>query len=295
MKISINIITRNRKFELERAIKSCIKHKIKDMEIVIVDNGSSDGSKTHIISILEFDKVNYNYYYSETNLGVAGARNKALKLSKGDYIFTLDDDAIIETDDIFNKVIVLMNNNEQIVAAALNIYEPESKKYLIGKTYSVKNNKDNNEMRAFSFIGAAHILRKNFFEKKMYPENLMFGSEELYASLLIHKKDKILAYFEDIKVLHLPSKILRVDGDKRKLDFIMNIYIIKKLFYPRLLHPLLTFIFIIRIVRHRLYNFISWVDICKTYKIRYSPKDVNRISFKDFISLVRKVGILYLL
>lgn len=296
MKISINIITKDRKFELERAIKSLIKEKIDGMEIVIIDNGSSDGTQEHIKKIIDFYKIDYTYYYSHINLGVSGGRNKALELSLGEYVFTIDDDAIVDTDDIFNKIISVMDSNKQIAAAALNIYEPISEKYLIGKIYSLRNDRIYNNARAFSFIGAAHILRKKFFEDNvLYPKNLMFGSEELYASLSVHKKDKVIAYFEDIKILHLPSNKLRVDGDKRKLDFILNNFIIKKLCFPIILHPLITIVLFIRLIRHRLYKFSRWSNIYKTYRTRYNPKEKNRLSIFVFFRLIKHVGIFYLL
>ena len=45
MKISVMIITYNRKREILRALESCVCNKIEEMEFVIVDNNSSDGTQ----------------------------------------------------------------------------------------------------------------------------------------------------------------------------------------------------------------------------------------------------------
>ena len=95
MKLSIMFITHNRKEELKRAIKSCIKNSIENMEFVIVDNNSTDGTESEIKQLLTDAKTKFTYFFSNTNLGVSGGRNKAYSLCKGEYIFGFDDDAIL--------------------------------------------------------------------------------------------------------------------------------------------------------------------------------------------------------
>jgi len=102
MKLSIAIITFNRKTELLRAIDSCIDNRIEDMEFVIVDNHSTDGTKEEVERYFHEKKSKYQYIYMNKNLGVAGGRNKAMEMANGEYVFFLDDDAIIETEQFFD-------------------------------------------------------------------------------------------------------------------------------------------------------------------------------------------------
>ena len=58
-----------------------------DFEIILVDNGSTDGSKS------QFEKDSrITYVYSEFNLGFGCANNLGYKFAKGDYVFLLNSD-----------------------------------------------------------------------------------------------------------------------------------------------------------------------------------------------------------
>jgi glycosyltransferase involved in cell wall biosynthesis len=290
VKLSIIFITRNRKHELKRAIDSCIKNEINEMEFVIVDNNSNDGTEKYIKDFLHINNQQYKYFFSEKNLGVAGGRNKAFSLAKGDYVFSLDDDAVIHTEGFFDKICNKMDNNPAIVAAAVNIYEPESEKYLIGKTYNSVG-KDYKGARVLSFYGGAHILRRSFFRQVgLYPNNLSFGSEELYPSLLAHKENKIIAYFEDLLVLHIPSSIARVVGKERELNIILNIHIIRKLCYPKITYPVLELFFIIRLLKNGLTQYKSYKEILNLYRLRYDDREVSRINLIRFCQIVKDIG-----
>ena len=87
MKISVIIPTFNRKKTLKRAIRSVRDQSISPFEILVVDDGSDDGTK-------EWVNSNYPYikYIYQTNNGVSSARNKGIKSSKGDWIAFLDSD-----------------------------------------------------------------------------------------------------------------------------------------------------------------------------------------------------------
>jgi glycosyltransferase involved in cell wall biosynthesis len=87
MKISVIIPTFNRKKTLKRAIRSVRDQSISPFEILVVDDGSDDGTK-------EWVNSNYPYikYIYQANNGVSSARNKGIKSSKGDWIAFLDSD-----------------------------------------------------------------------------------------------------------------------------------------------------------------------------------------------------------
>ena len=63
-------------------------------EVIIVDDGSDDGSRDLIVRLAE-TYVEVDYYFHEYNLGGGAARNTAVKNSQGDLIFCLDSDDIL--------------------------------------------------------------------------------------------------------------------------------------------------------------------------------------------------------
>ena len=86
IKISIITINYNNLAGLKKTFESVIFQKYLDFEFIIIDGGSSDGSKEFIESNLE--KI--NYFVSESDNGVYHAMNKGLINSTGDYCLFLN-------------------------------------------------------------------------------------------------------------------------------------------------------------------------------------------------------------
>ncbi|MCD6312151.1 MAG: glycosyltransferase family 2 protein [Elusimicrobia bacterium] len=83
--ISVIITTYNRKDFAIEAVKSVRKQNFRDYELIIVDDGSTDGSREALCG--KTDK-----YIYQKNSGVSAARNAGLKESSGKYICFLDSD-----------------------------------------------------------------------------------------------------------------------------------------------------------------------------------------------------------
>ena len=87
MKISVIIPTFNRKHTLQRAIDSVLAQTFKPYEIIIVDDGSKDGTKEWLLQ--NYPSVQYIH---QPNNGVSSARNKGIQISQGSWIALLDSD-----------------------------------------------------------------------------------------------------------------------------------------------------------------------------------------------------------
>ena len=86
---SIVIPTYNRKTELLTAINSVLAQTYQNFEIVVVDDGSSDGTK-EAIDALNNGRINYVKHQNRS--GANAARNTGIKAAKGNYISFLDSD-----------------------------------------------------------------------------------------------------------------------------------------------------------------------------------------------------------
>ncbi|RCU49463.1 glycosyltransferase [Corallincola holothuriorum] len=89
MKVSVYITTCNRLELLKRALKSVQNQTYSDIEIIVADDGSSDGTKEYLNDI---DDPRVKYLHHEKPLGACVGRNEAIKLSCGDYVTGMDDD-----------------------------------------------------------------------------------------------------------------------------------------------------------------------------------------------------------
>lgn len=92
--ISLVIPLFNKKDVVSTTINSCLNQTYQNIEIIIIDDGSTDGSGA-VVKTYKDSRI--RYYYKE-NGGVSSARNFGLWYVKGDYIMFLDADDIILSD-----------------------------------------------------------------------------------------------------------------------------------------------------------------------------------------------------
>ncbi len=82
---------------LERAVRSVLCQEGVSLEVLIVDDGSGDGTPA-LIRRLEEEDERVRGFRLEKNLGVSAARNRGIREARGNWIFTLDDDDYIDED-----------------------------------------------------------------------------------------------------------------------------------------------------------------------------------------------------
>ncbi len=101
MKLSVIIVNYNVKYFLEHCLNAVSKAcKNIEAEIIVVDNASTDGSR----SFLEARFSNVKFIWNETNLGFSKANNLGLKFTTGEYTLFLNPDTIVP-EDCFEKCI----------------------------------------------------------------------------------------------------------------------------------------------------------------------------------------------
>ncbi len=89
--VTVIIPTHNRSSLLSRALQSVLSQSIKDFEVIVVDDDSSDGTQELMESWCE-QEPKLRYIRCSPNIGAAAARNRALEQAVGRFICFLDDD-----------------------------------------------------------------------------------------------------------------------------------------------------------------------------------------------------------
>lgn len=97
-KVGIIIPAYNVEKYIYRAMESCINQTYKNIEIVVVDDGSSDGTYDVVKSYC--DKDSRIKLHRQENGGVSSARNRALDMCTSDYVLFLDSDDWLESDTV---------------------------------------------------------------------------------------------------------------------------------------------------------------------------------------------------
>jgi glycosyltransferase involved in cell wall biosynthesis len=107
--VSIIIPTHNRAQHVIEAVRSVLQQTYKDFEIIVVDDGSTDGTKEILAGFTERGEVRYVW---QKNAGTAAARNAGIKLARGEYIAFLDSDDLFLPTNIEKQVAYMQQNPE---------------------------------------------------------------------------------------------------------------------------------------------------------------------------------------
>ena len=100
MKLSIITINYNNKAGLQRTIDSVICQTWHDFEWIVIDGGSTDGSK----QLIEQYQSHFAYWCSEPDNGVYHAMNKGITHAKGEYLLFLNSGDALYDDNVLQKV-----------------------------------------------------------------------------------------------------------------------------------------------------------------------------------------------
>ena len=89
--VSVTLVTYNSGRFIKRCLESVLDQKYPNLEVVIVDNASTDGT----VDILEQFAGSCRIYYNDQNIGFAAAQNQAIALSGGEWVLTLNPDVLL--------------------------------------------------------------------------------------------------------------------------------------------------------------------------------------------------------
>lgn len=113
-KISIITVVYNGEKYLEETLQSVINQSYHNVEYIIIDGGSTDGT----VDIIKKYEDEITYWVSEPDKGISDAFNKAVKVAKGEYInFQGDGDGFVSSDAL-EKVFEGINSSEDIFVSA---------------------------------------------------------------------------------------------------------------------------------------------------------------------------------
>lgn len=121
--ITIIVPVYNKEKYVEACLNSLVKQTYKDIEIIVIDDGSKDKS----LNICEemAKKDNRISVYSKENAGVASARNMGIEKAKGDRIAFIDADDYVKED----YIETLAQYNEDLVGCSYVMIDSKSVKY----------------------------------------------------------------------------------------------------------------------------------------------------------------------
>ncbi|HAH20375.1 MAG TPA: hypothetical protein DCL49_05665 [Candidatus Omnitrophica bacterium] len=121
--ISIIVVNYNGKRYLKNCFDSLYKLKYSHYEIIFVDNGSQDDSVKFIRS--NFQKA--QILKLQSNFGLAIASNRGAKVAKGDYLFFLNNDTLVD-ENILTELVRVAQSDKGIGVCACNVFTYDGRK-----------------------------------------------------------------------------------------------------------------------------------------------------------------------
>ena len=194
---SVIISTFNREKLLTRALNSLIEQIENDWEAIVVDDGSTDGTKELIEKILNIDK-RFSYFFQE-NQGVGIAKNCGIESAKGKYVTFLDSDDEYKKEHLSIRKNLLMNHKDlDILHGSVEI---------IGNQ-NVPDLNEPNKMISLDdcIIGGTLIIKRSFLKKTEGYPKVKFGDDRIFYESALKHNPRIMEISDKTYIYHRDSE-----------------------------------------------------------------------------------------
>ena len=222
-KISIIVPVYNVEKYLEKCLKSIISQTYKNLEIIVVNDGSIDNS---LEICKKFEKIDKRIkVIDKENGGLSDARNAGLKIAAGDYIGFVDSDDYISEDMFETLGKLLKEHNAEI--SIVSYYEMMDNRLLdvqkdgtldiMNKEEAIKELLIDKKIQSYAWN---KLFKKEIFEGIIFPTGKNF--EDIATTLLLFEKADKIVRLEEPKYFYLRrnDSIVGIRNYKTYLDYI---------------------------------------------------------------------------
>lgn len=205
------VITCNRKDSLARALRSLLASDYPRLELLVVDNGSTDGT----VEILANDFPQVGVIRNDTNLGTCVAHNQGVKEAQGTYVIRVDDDVALAPDCI-STLVNVMEQDETIGISGPKLYLGGSNAlWCVGGAIDWRNldtvtlgegEADRGQydtMREVDYIGCCMFVRRSVYDDiGLIDERFFIYFEDVDFNVRVHRHGSKIVYVPSAKGYH---------------------------------------------------------------------------------------------
>lgn len=225
--ISVVIVTRNRMSALERCLNSVYLYHDSVLEVIVVDNDSTDDTLKMLSKKFKRVKV----VLSKKNSGAAGGRNLGAKNAKGDYLYFLDDDAYVGTG-TFKQVLTTIQKDAKIAIVQSFVLSSFDKKKILGIAHDINTTtslitaygigeRDHGQYRVeldIPMVGTGWLIRTSVFKKiKGFDEKFFVPYEDSDLSLRVRMAGFRIVFNPKSKIWHDDLKPTEINNRVRSI------------------------------------------------------------------------------
>lgn len=229
--VSIVIPTHNRREMLTHLLKSLLTSTYKNIEIIVIDDASNDGTSEHIKSVFRNNKQ-IKLFRNRLNLFAAGSKNVGQKKAKGELVAFIDDDNVVDKKMVEELVEVLSENDDIGEVGPVNynynkknltLFTKSTRNMWTTKTFHLRTLEPFKSEKYWetddipnAFMVKADILKKNGIEFR--PKfGIMY--EESDFAYRIKKAGYKIAIVKNARIYHDIEDLL---SEKKSRDFLYH-------------------------------------------------------------------------
>jgi len=199
MKVSVITVALNAAETIEATIKSVLSQDYKDIEYIVVDGGSTDGT----LDIINKYKNKIAKVISEPDKGIYDAMNKGLKSSTGDILATLNSDDVYADQTTVSRMAEFIQNNGLDAAYGDLIYVDRRDTGLVKRFWQPGRYKRGAFCYGWVIPHPTFFCRKGIFERFGYFNDKLQIAADFELMLRLIEKHRI-------KIDYLPKVIVKM-------------------------------------------------------------------------------------
>jgi GT2 family glycosyltransferase len=211
--VTVNILSFNRKEELRITLTKVFEQDYKNIEVIVVDNASEDGTQ----QMVQIDFPAVKLILLKKNIGIAGW-NKGFEAAKGEYVLVLDDDCYPEKTAVGNLVDEF-ENKPKLGALAFNVFNvyPNNKIEIFPGGWVPKTKNDIEDWSLL--LGCAFAIRRELFVKDLFVSAYFINFHELPIVLHIFNNGYRIKFSNNLVAHHFNQKEFIYNGQRELIHF----------------------------------------------------------------------------
>jgi GT2 family glycosyltransferase len=248
--VSVTVVTYNSGRFIRRCLESVLSQRYPEIEIIVIDNASTDGTT----DILEQFEDRCRIVYNQENIGFAAAQNQAIAMARGKWVLTLNPDVLLLADFVSSLVeagkldnaagticgkLLTIKSNFEIPAVqrvdSTGIFFNPMLRHLDRGSQEVDNGHYLKHEYVFGATAAAALYRREMID------DVMIDGEFFDPDFFVYREDADVAwraqlfgwkciYTPDARGYHVRSVL---PGNRRALPPVINMHSVKNRFLMR--------------------------------------------------------------
>ena len=235
-KVSIIVPVHNTEKYLEKTVQSLVSQTLKDIEIILVENGSTDGSLALCHAVAKTDERIKVMHLDKGDLPYA--RNNGLTLATSEYVAFVDSDDTVKPE-MYETLLGIAEEHDLdlVYSNVMKVYDNKPPKYIYteDEKISIMTPKEmliKNFTHKINMNACTMLVRRRLFDDLKFPENMYF-EDRAFTFRLINATNKVgyinkafyHYYQRSGSIVHLKNWKMYydyADSDRMRLEFIRD-------------------------------------------------------------------------